>query len=407
ASLDRWALGFGLVISLGVSLLFGLAPAVHAVRQRDHLAMGEGGARTSLGRSSARTRRTLVTVELALSVVLLVGAGLAVRSIARLRRVDTGFDRRNVLTASISVPGIKYDKPEKVVAFMYQLRERLAEAPGIEAAGIASASPLGGGGFYLGRQMVAEGRDPIPANEVPVNWNVATPGYFAALRQPMLAGRDFQATDDSAAPPVMIVDQTFATRMFGSENPIGRRAMSSRDERVEREIIGVVHDVKYYGASDSSRALVWVPYAQNNAWHQGIITVRARGSALNALPIVRRELGALDGSIALANVSTMTDAMARSMASNRLIAILLGAFAGLALLLAAIGVFGVLAYAIAQRTRELGVRIALGAQRSDVVRLVARETTPMVAAGVLIGLVAAFGLARVVRSMLYEVRPND
>ena len=407
AALDLPTLAFAFVISLGVSLLFGLAPAGHAVRSSIHLAMGEGGARTGAGRAAASTRRTLVTVELALSVVLLVGAGLAVRSIARLRSVDTGFDPRNVLTASISLPGIRYDSKTKVVGFMYQLRDRLAAAPGIEAAGITSASPLGGGGFYLGRQMVAEGRDPIPANEVPVNWNVATPGYFAALRQPMLAGRDFQATDDSAAPPVMIVNQTFATRMFGSENPIGRRAMSSRDERVEREIIGVVHDVKYYGASDSSRALVWVPYAQNNAWRQGILTVRARAGALSALPIVRRELHALDPTIALAHVATMNEALARSMASDRLIAILLGAFAGLALLLAAVGVFGVLSYAIAQRTRELGVRIALGAQRADVVRLVARETTPMVAAGVLIGLVAAFGLARVVRSMLYEVRPND
>ena len=407
ASLDRWALGFGLAISLGVSLLFGLAPAVHAVRQRDHLAMGEGGARTSVGRSSARTRRTLVTVELALSVVLLVGAGLAVRSIARLRRVDTGFDRRNVLTASISVPGIKYDTPAKVVAFMYQLRERLAEAPGIEAAGIASASPLGAGGFYLGREMVAEGRDPSPANEVSINWNVATPGYFAALGVPLVAGRDFRLTDDTAAPPVMIVNQTFARRMFGSENPIGRRAMSSRDEKVEREIIGVVGDVKYYAAADSSRALVWVPYAQHNAWHQGIITVRARGGGLNALAVVRRELHALDPNIALANVITMDEAMSRSMAGDRLVAILLTTFASLALVLAAIGVFGVLSYAVAQRTREMGIRLALGARPRDIRRLVAGETGPMVCAGVAVGLAAAFGLARLARSMWYDVGPND
>src|SRR6185437_9660879 len=164
AALDLPTLAFGFVISLGVSLLFGLAPAGHAVRSSIHLAMGEGGARTGAGRAAASTRRTLVTVELALSVVLLVGAGLAVRSIARLRSVDTGFDPRNVLTASISLPGIRYDSETKVVGFMYQLRDRLAAAPGIEAAGITSARPLGGGGFYLGRQMVAEGRDPIPAN---------------------------------------------------------------------------------------------------------------------------------------------------------------------------------------------------------------------------------------------------
>lgn len=407
ASLDRWALGFALVISLGVSLLFGLAPALHAVRQRDHLAMGEGGARTSVGRTSARTRRTLVTVELALSVVLLVGAGLAIRSIARLRRVDTGFDRRNVLTASISLPGITYDKPYKVVAFMDQLRERLAAAPGIQAAGIASASPLGAGGFYLGREMVAEGRDPSPANEVSINWNVATPGYFAALGVPLLAGRDFRSTDDTAAPPVMIVNQTFARRMFGAENPIGRRAMSSRDEKVEREIIGVVGDVKYYAAADSSRALVWVPYAQHNAWHQGIITVRARGRGVNALALVRRELAALDPNIALANVVTMDEAMSRSMAGDRVVAILLATFAGLAVVLAATGVFGVLSYAVAQRTREMGIRLALGARPRDVRRLVAGEMAPMVCAGLALGLGAAFGLARLARSLWYEVGPND
>jgi len=407
ASVDRWALAFALVISLGVSLLFGLAPAVHAVRQRDHLAMGEGGARTSAGRGGARTRRTLVAVELALSVVLLVGAGLAVQSIARLRHVDTGFDRRNVLTASISLPGIRYDSKAKVVAFLYQLRDRLAAAPGVEAAGIASASPLGAGGFYLGREMVAEGRAPTPDNEVPINWNVATPGYFAALGDPLVAGRDFSLTDDSAGPPVMIVNQTFARRMFGHANPLGRRAMSSRDERVEREIIGVVRDVKYYGAADSSRSLVWVPYAQNNAWHQGIITVRARAGALEALPVVRRELRALDPNIALANVVTMDEALARSMAGDNLVAILLATFATLALALAAIGVFGVLSYAVAQRTREMGIRLALGARPSDVRRLVAGETAPMVCAGVAVGLLAAFGLARLARSMLYEIGPND
>jgi putative ABC transport system permease protein len=242
---------------------------------------------------------------------------------------------------------------------------------------------------------------------VPINWTVATPGYFAALRASLLRGRDFTARDDSLAPPVMIVNQTFAKRMFGDEDPIGKRAMSSRDERVYREIIGVVRDMRYSDARDSSRALVWVPYAQDNAWHQGILTVRTRANPLNVLPAVRRELQALDRSIALANVGTMDQAMARSVASDRLLAILLGAFATLALLLAGIGIFGVLSYAIAQRTRELGIRLALGARRGDVVRLVARETAPMVAGGVALGLVCALALARFVRSMLYEVGPAD
>jgi predicted permease len=407
ARIDLVALAFALAVSVGVAFLFGLAPAVHAARGGRRQTLQEGDARGGTNRTATRTRRTLVTVELALSVVLLAGAGLALRSIARLRQVDPGFDRRNVLTASLSLPGIRYGTDAKATAFHYQFRDRIAALPGVEAVGIASASPLGGGGFYLGRSMVAEGRDVIPANELSVNWNITTPGYFAALRIPILRGRDFTSRDDTLSPSVMIVNETFAKRMFGAESPLGKRAMSSRDEKVEREIVGVVRDVKYFGASDSSRALVWVPYAQRNGWGQGILTVRTRGNPTGALAAIRRELKAIDGAIALANVVTMDEAMERSMAGDRLIAVLLGAFAGLALVLAAIGIFGVLSYAMAQRTRELGIRLALGAQRGDVVRLVARETAPMVASGVVVGLLAALGLTRFVRTMLYEIQPND
>jgi len=407
ARIDPMALAFALAVSIGIAVLFGLAPAVHVAREGRRQSLQEGDARGGTSRAATRMRRTLVTVELALSVVLLVGAGLALRSIARLRQVDPGFDRRNLLTASISLPGIRYGTNAKATAFHYQFRDRVAALPGVEAVGIASASPLGGGGFYLGRSMVAEGRDPIPANELSINWNVTTPGYFAALRIPILRGRDFTVRDDSLGTPVMIVNETFAKRMYGGENPIGKRAMSSRDEKVEREIVGVVRDVKYFGASDSSRALVWVPYAQRNGWGLGILTVRTRGNPTDVVAAIRHELKVMDGAIALANVTTMDAAMERSMAGDRLLAVLLGAFAGLAVVLAAIGIFGVLSYAMAQRTRELGIRLALGAQRGDVLRLVAKETAPMVAGGVIIGLIGALGLARLVRTMLYEIQPND
>jgi len=407
AAVSLPALAFGAAITMVVALISGLVPALNAARSDPHRAVGEGGARTSSGRSSTQTRRTLVIVELALSVVLLLGAGLAIRSISHLRDVDPGFDPTSVVTASITLPRARYDSAEKVVRVLSELRERLAAAPGVEAAAIASASPLGGGGFYLGRMMAAEGRDPVPANEVAVNWNVTTPGYFDVLRVPMVRGRDFTAHDDSASPPVMIVNESFAKAMFGRENPIGRRAMSTRDEKVYREIIGVVRDVKYFGARDSSRALVWVPYAQKNAWGQGIITIRARGDPLSAIPTMRRELHAIDGSVALANVMTMNRALAQSMAGDRMIAVLLAAFAALALILAAVGVFGMLSYSIAQRTHELGIRMALGAQKSDVMQLVVRETMPMVAIGVLAGLAVGLGLTRFMESMLYEVRATD
>jgi predicted permease len=406
AALDLPALAFAFATSVAVALIFGVVPAVHAARGDPHFALADGGSRSS-GRRGAKTRRTLVVVELALSVILLCGAGLATRSIMRLRGADPGFQTRNVLTASISLPGIRYDSKAKVISFLYGLRDRLAALPGVDATGIASASPLGAGGFYLGRSMVAEGREPSPATEVPINWNVTTPGYFAALGMPVARGRDFTARDDSTSPPVMIVNEHFAKAMFPGENPLGRRAMSSRDEKVEREIVGVVRDVKYYGASDTARSLVWVPYAQNNAWHQGIITVRTRGAPAAALALIKRELRTFDGGIALANVSTMDDAMARSMASNRLVAILLGGFAGLAVLLAAVGVLGVLSYTVERRTHELGIRVALGAGRSDVVRLVMTETLSMAAVGVALGLAGALAVTRLAQSMLYQVRADD
>jgi len=407
ATLDPIVLAFAFVISMAVAIVFGLAPALQAARSDPQLALAESGTRTSGGRAGTRARRVLVALELALSVVLLVGAGLSLRSIMHLRHVDAGFDTHNVLSASISIPSIRYDTPQKVIAFLYGLRDRLAAVPGVTAAGIASASPLGGGGFYLGRMMLAEGREQSPSSEVDIGWNVATPGYFAALRLPILRGRDFTVRDDTASAPVMIVNEKFARAMFPNENPLGKRAMSSRDEKVYREIVGVVKDVKYYGASDTARALVWVPYAQRNAWHQGIVTVRTRGNPLLVLPTVRRELRALDPGIALANVATMDDARDRSMAGDRLVAVLLGAFAGLALVLAAVGIFGVLSYAMEQRTRELGIRVALGARPADVISLVAAETVPMVGAGILAGLLIAAGLTRFARSMLYEIQPGD
>ena len=407
ATVSPAALAFGAVVTMIVALLSGMVPALNAARSDPHRAVGEGGVRTSAGRSSLQTRRTLVIVELALSVVLLLGSGLAIRSISHLRGESPGFDPTSVVTASITIPSTRYDSAAKVIRLLYDLQQRLAAAPNVEAAAIASASPLGGGGFYLGRMMAAEGRDPIPVNEIPVNWNVTTPGYFAVLHVPLLRGRDFTVHDDSASPPVMIVNETFAKAMFGRDNPIGRRAMSTRDEKVYREIISVVHDVKYFGARDSTRALVWVPYAQRNTWHQGIITIRARGDASNVIPTLRRELHAIDPGIALANVMTMNQAMARSMAGDRMIAVLLTAFATLALILAAVGIFGVLSYSVAQRTHELGIRTALGAQRRDVVRLVLQETLPMVLTGVVVGLVAGVGLTRFMQAMLYGVRAID
>ena len=398
---------FAAVTAAAVAILFGLAPALQAAHSDPQTALAESGTRTTGGRGGLRTRRALVALELALSVVLLVGAGLAVRSILRLRSESVGFDRAHVLTASVGLPGLRYDTHPKRLEFFAQLRDRLANIPGVAAAGIASASPLGAGGFYLGRSMVKEGGDQTPAGEVSIGWNVATPGYFDALGLPIRRGRDLTAHDDSVSPPVIIVNEAFARAMFHGEDPLGRRVMSSRDERLWRTIIGVVPDVKYNDARDTTHALVWVPYAQKNAWGFGMITIRAKGAPLGVLPAVRRELAALDPGIALADVRTMDESMARTMAGDSLVATLLGAFAAMALMLAAVGIFGVLTYLVAQRTHEIGIRVALGASRRDVVRLVLSETGGMVAVGIIAGLAVAAALTGVARSMIYGVTGID
>jgi predicted permease len=311
-----------------------------------------------------------------------------------------------VLTASISLPGARYQTGASVVQFMYGLRDRLAQTPGLRGAGIASASPLGAGGFYLGRSMAMEGKSPTPENEITMQWTAATPGYFAALGVP-IRGRDFTAQDDTASTPVMIINQTFARRMFGSVDPIGKRAMSTRDEKVYRQVIGVVPDMRYMGVRDTASALAWVPYAQHNAWSTGIVTVRTEGPAESGIAALRNAVKAIDPNIALANVTTMDTAAANSIASDRMVAVLLGAFAVLALILAAVGIFGVLSYTVAQRTRELGVRMALGAQKSDVLGLVFQETLPLVAGGVLIGIAVGLAVSRLMASMLFEVPATD
>jgi predicted permease len=405
-SVSLGALAFAMGVSILVAMLFGIGPAVHAARSAPAGAIGESSTRTTGGHHSARTRRVLVAFELALSVVLLGGAGLAVRSITHLRNVDVGFATQPVITASISLPGIRYNSRAKNTTFMHELRDRLATAPGIAAAGITTASPLGAGGFYLGRMMVAEGRGPGPDGEVSINWSAATPGYFEALGVPLLRGRDFTVHDDTAGAQVMIVNETFAKTMFPGEDAIGKRAMSSRDEKMYREIVGIVGNVKFIGARDSAQSLVWVPYAQN-AWNLGMITIKARESAPAAIQSLRRVMGELDPTIAVANVATMNETMSRSLAGDRLVAILLGVFATLALVLAAVGIFGVLSYTVEQRMRELGIRVALGAQRGDVISLVARETTPMVLAGVVAGVAAGAALSRLFAAMFYQVRAGD
>ena len=397
-------LAVALVVSLLSAMLFGIAPALHASGVRPGQALGEGGQRLAGGQRSRRGRTTLVVVELALALMLLAGAGLLTHSLIRLQRTNPGFDTQRVLTVGVALPGSRYTNRPMRRAFYDRAITELEALPGVEVASVASALPLGGGGFYLGRVFLAEGKTET-TSEVEGMWNVVGPGYFRALRMP-IRGREFTPRDDTTSTPVMIVNSHFAEKMFPGENPIGKRALSSRDERVLREIVGVVDDVRYFGANDEIRGLVYVPYKQDS-WGGMRIIMRTSAEPTGLVAATRRVISGIDPDLAVASVATMEDAMATSLAGPRFTTFLLSGFAAVALLLVAVGLYGVLSYGITQRTHEIGIRMALGARAGHVLRMVVREAVLMVALGILIGGAGALGLSRVMKSLLFETSATD
>ena len=403
--LDWRVLLVGLAASLAAALLFGLAPVLQATRVGASETLADTSARSVGGRYGNRVRRTLVIAELALSVMLLVGAGLLVRSLVRLQHVDPGFRTENAITLSLRLANYASDSLE--AAFYSDLTDRLRELPGVTGATIGSALPLGGGGFYLGRAYLAEGWSLPPAGpEVNGPWNVIGPGYFATMGTPLLRGREFTKDDRANTTPIAIVNEEFVRRMFPGQKAIGKRFKSWRDENLLREIVGVVGNVRYYGANDETQAIVYVPHAQNT-WSTMAVIVRTARDPNALLPEIRRTVNALDANIAVADLSSLQDAHDRSIAAPRFNALLLSVFAGFALLLATIGIYGVLAYGVSQRVREIGVRMALGARRNDVIGLVLGEAMVLVIAGLGLGLIGALASARFLGRLLFELNAHD
>ena len=405
---DAAVLLFSITATLLTAVLFGLAPALNATRMNLTAALGDGS-RTAGERHGNRLRAALVVSEIAITLVLLAGAGLALRSFVKLQHVDTGFDTENVLTFQLRLFGKKYPDAKSVRDFYQQLIERLEAQPGVEAAGGVLIRPLEGViGWDVPYRTANQTPDEAKRNRVP-NFEVVTPHYFRSVGLPMKDGREFTEGDNDESPKVTIISEAMAQSAFATGvDPIGQRLrlFDPTDPDTEwHTIVGVVADARYREVRDA-RWDVYVPYRQF-AFPVRYITVRTSSDPAAFAGVVRREVAALDPQQAVTSVKTTRQLFSENVARPRFNSLLLGLLASLAALLAGLGIYGVISYSVAERTREIGVRIALGAQRGDLLRLVLKQGLTLILGGIVIGLVAAFLLARLMESLLFGISAAD
>ncbi len=403
--IDYRVLTFALAVSALTGVLFGIVPALQASKLDVTSALKEGGRGTE-GYRRTSARSLLLIGEVALSLMLLVGAGLLIKSFLRLQEVRPGFNAHNVLIANLALPYPKYQY-DQFEEFFRQLKERLEAAPGVQAAGGSMNLPLNASGYAIGRGFIPEGRPLTVDENRDAMFSAITGDYFRALQIPLLSGRTFELRDNADAPKVVIINETIAKRHFGSATEaIGKRLSIWRDEKFMREIVGVVGDTKTGSLTGEGGAQIYVPNAQVRENFMGLV-IRTAGDPAAFATTLRHEVQALDKDQPIYNVRTMDDVVANSLGTRRVSMQLFAVFAIAALLLAAIGIYGVMAYTVTQRTQEIGIRMALGAQRSDVLGLVVRQGMTLAAIGVVAGLIGAFGLTRVMASLLFNVRPDD
>ncbi len=407
SGIDRGALLFTFVVIVGTGILFGLAPALEASRGVRYDILKEGGRSTVEGRTSHRLRRIFVAAEAALAVILLACSGLLLRSFVKLLQVDPGFRPEGVLTVQVGLPAAKYAKPEQMRAFFHELVSRVQQLPGVRAAGAVSILPLSG--QSNSGTTTVDSRAVAPQDASPeADWRVVTPGFFQAMGTPLLAGRFFEERDSDTAAPVAIIDETMAHTYWPNEDPIGKRIKrgGARSKAPWMTIVGVVRHVRYRTLEARSRVQLYWPEAQNPTNFMGL-AIRTAADPMSLAPAVQKTVLELDAQQPVDHVLTMQELMADSLARRRLTMTLLAAFAGGALLLAALGIYGVTAYMVTQRQQEIGLRMALGASRADVLGLAIGQGMSLLFAGLGAGLVASLGLTWVLSSLLFSVRPYD
>ena len=401
---DARVLGFTFIVSLATALLCGIAPALRATRIALTASLKEGRGAISVA-SRTPLAKALIVSQVALSLVLLIGAGLFLRSLVNLANVDTGFNKENVLLFAIDPPAVGYREDLRVVSLYQQIEQRVSALPGVRAASVSMFT------FSQGawtNHVSVIGHTPTSDDDMVATHNVVGPGYFATMGIPLLLGRVFGPQDTEASPKVAVINETFARRYFPGGSPIGRHFGLLVDPKHSKdiEVVGAVKDAKYQGLRDRPIPAAYYPYTQKDQYLNDF-EVRYTGNPEIIIPDVRRAIGQVDRGLPVAYQGTMVQQVNRSMAGQTLIARLSTFFGLLAAFLACIGIYGLMSYAVTRRTNEIGIRMALGAEKSGVLWMVMRESLMLVAVGVAIGIPAALAASRLVSSVLYGLKATD
>jgi putative ABC transport system permease protein len=399
-------LAFTALVSLATAIVCGFAPAFEGSRAGVQEALKDGSRQVGGGVRHRRIRQTFVVSEIALAVVLLVGAGLMLRSFSTLSSVNPGFTAHNVLTARVTIPTVRYPDDAKQVEFFANLVARLAAIPGVQSAGAISFLPLAGPGAATGFSIVGE--PAAAAGQEPVtDVRVADTGYFRTLNVPLLRGRLFTEREMREKSNVVVINDALARRYFANEDPLGKSLIiNMTDPNVPTEIVGVVADVKYADLATEARAMTYWPHPQL-AYSAMTVTLRTAADPATFAPMLEREVRAIDKDQPVSDVRTMDQWIARTLSQARFSSTLLTTFAGLALLLAAIGIYGVMSYAVSQRTPEIGIRLALGAESRDILGMIVGNALRLAGLGLAIGVVLALALSQTLTSLLYETTGTD
>lgn len=396
-----------LLFAVGVSLLtgigFGIFPALQLARTNLNATLREEGVSTSAGRERVQMRSLLVVGQVALSLLLLIGAGLLLRSFARLLRVDPGFDPHNVLTMNVSLPTVKYAKPEQQVAFFDEVLRRVSALPGVRRAAISAALPLT---WKRITPMLPDGQPDVPLGQRPfLDIEAVSPQWFDTMRVPLRDGRWFTTADDAQAPKVLVVNETFARRFWPNQNPLGKHVIVGRGPAAS-EVVGVAGDIKNKGLAEETQAQLYIPFSQL-PWGNMNLLVRTDVPPQSMASAVQKQISEVDADQPVTSILTVDDLMDSSRSQPRFTMLLLAAFSLAALALAVVGIYGVLAYSVEQRRHEMAIRLALGAERWDILRLVVRQGLLLALVGIAVGLFAAFLMTKLMSSMLYDVSTRD